>query len=154
MKRNDTKTFPRPNGVTMICEIRDGVRLPTRYVQADGTEAKPAAEPAKKPPRRIEAKRTGRAAPKRQCKHLGERKQATLKVLCETCQGVNNIDQPVHACALYGRCLPHFAPRGEAADRWYGNEAKGMPPRDEAAMYHVCAGCTSRELVEIAAPTG
>lgn len=145
------KTFFQPDGSTLICEARkiDGVvvRLPSRIIKADGTEA------SKKEPRRIEPKRTNRAAaPKRQCKHLGERKPATLKVLCTTCQGVNNIDQPVNGCALYGRCLPAFRPTGEAADRWYGNEAKGIERRFEADAYHVCFGCKSRELVEITPP--
>ncbi len=93
-----------------------------------------------------------KCGPKEQCKHLGERKPATLKVLCTTCKGVNNIDQPVNACAIYGRCLPEFRPTGEAADRWYGNEEKGIERRFEADAYHVCMGCASRELVEIALP--
>lgn len=147
------REFPQADGSTMICEVRGGVRQPTRYVRANGTEAKRAAP--KKEPRRIEPKRTGQPAPrapKRHCKHLGERKSQTLKVLCTTCKGVNNIDQPVNECAVYGRCLPEFRPTGEAADRWYGNEAKGIERRFEADAYHVCHGCTSRELVECALP--
>lgn len=90
--------------------------------------------------------------PKLACVHLGEKKPTTLKVLCVTCKGVGNIDQPVYECGVYGRCLPHFNPKEEAADRWYGNAEKGIEPRDESALYHVCHGCPSRELVEVAPP--
>lgn len=94
---------------------------------------------------------------RRKCKHLGEQlvaegKPNVLKVLCTTCKGVNNIDQPVFACALFKRCLPKFQPQAEAYDRWYGNQAKGIERRFEADIFHVCHGCPSRELVEVAPP--
>lgn len=160
MRPNQQKSFTRDDGTIVICATdAQGRRLPTRYVRPDGIEAQ-VAPPVKKPPRRIEPKRTDRPAkaskPKRKCKHLGERRTNrvgqpdTLKVLCTTCQGVNDIQQPVFDCAVYGRCLPSFQPKGEARDRWYGDEAQGIEPRFESGMYHLCTGCKSRELVEIA----
>jgi len=94
---------------------------------------------------------------KKKCKHLGQRRSANgeeeiLKVLCETCQGSGNVNQPVFSCDVHKRCLPHFRPQGEAYDRWYGNEAKGIERRFEADFYHVCHGCSEKELVEISLP--
>jgi hypothetical protein len=90
--------------------------------------------------------------PAAKCVHLGERR--TRKVLCVTCQGANNIDQPVHECAVHKRCLPQFRPKGEAADRWYGNAELGIEPREESKMYHVCQGCLSRQVLDEIKPPG
>lgn len=75
-----------------------------------------------------------------------------LKVLCHTCKGVNDIYQPVFSCALHGRCLPQFQPVGEAFDRWYGSESKGIEKRFEADFYHVCHGCKDKDLIAISPP--
>ena len=98
------------------------------------------------------------AAVKTKCKHLGERRSANgesevLKVLCQTCKGLNNIYQPVFSCAVHKRCLPHFQPVGEAFDHWYGNQDKGIERRFEADLYHACRYCQERELIEISPPT-
>ena len=115
------------------------------------TEAPGGEPPPKTPRRRIVV------AAKKKCKHLGERRSANgeqevLKVLCQTCRGVNNIMQPVYGCDLHKRCLPEFKPVGEAYDLWFGSEAKGIERRFEADFYHVCHGCRDQDLVEISPP--
>jgi hypothetical protein len=51
------REFPQPDGSVKICEARDGVRLPTRYVRPGAKQVAQTAPP-KKEPRRIEPKRT------------------------------------------------------------------------------------------------
>jgi hypothetical protein len=104
--------------------------------------------------RRIETKRKGskRAAQKSRCVYLGDRRvnragePQSLKVLCVTCQGAQNIDQPVFNCAIFSRCLPNFRPTGEAADKWFGNPELGIPPREESGSFHACYGCKKRRV--------
>lgn len=114
-------------------------------------------------PRRIPTKRrrlpaTEPPAPPPVCAYLGKPKWKedgslkTLKVLCHTCKGAEFIWQPEFSCEVYKRCLPYFAPTGEAADQWYGNEAKGVEPRFESALYRVCHGCESKRLLYSIAP--
>lgn len=64
------------------------------------------------------------------CAHLGAA-AGLIKVECATCNGVRQVDQPAHKCAVRGRCLPAYAPPDPAA--W--ND------RPEAALYSLCRGC-------------
>lgn len=113
-----TRTFPQPDGSTLICEARkiDGVvvRLPNRIIKADGTEAKPA--PVKEPRRietkRIEPKRTNRpatqpAAPpinRTDCLHILEATGDSVEQL--NCGCVGNKMTSVWECELFGRVAP------------------------------------------------
>lgn len=85
----------------------------------------------------------------RPCDHLGETR-GTLKVLCRSCHGGRESEHTVCECrhperalrsGRFGRCLPFFAPKDEAAEAWYGDAAKGIAPREESAIYQVCATC-------------
>jgi hypothetical protein len=184
----NVKYFDRGDYILEITEHslteRTKRKLPKPHTKGRGGITAPVVpKPQRAPePRRIVPKRKGgKKSPveRSRCAYLGERvigrggEPESLKVLCVTCQGANNIDQPVYLChapahakAAYtnrrgeevparpGNCLPHFRPTGEAADRWYGNKSLSIEPRLESTMYHVCDGCPSRRvMVELTAPS-
>src|SRR5690606_1749429 len=138
MKRNHTQTFTRPDGTKVICATdANGQRLPTRYVRPDGTEAKPPAPPAKKPPRRIEAKRTNAPAQRpakpalvrNDCLHIIEATEESVEQ--ENCGCVGNKMTSVWTCELFGRVAP-FAKGdptgGVRACQKCGKYEKALPP--------------------------
>jgi hypothetical protein len=112
------REFPQADGSTMICEVRGGVRQPTRYVRPNGKEAEPAKP--KKEPRRIEPKRT----------HQPKAKQSTPPVSRQDCAHIldptgESVEQKncgcpgnkmtsVWECELFGRVAP-FA-KGDPVD--------------------------------------
>jgi len=126
-----TREFPQADGSTMICEVRGGARQPTRYVR-NGKEA----APAKKEPRRIEPKRTGRAnvtAPpptiRTDCIHILEATGDSVEQKNCGCPG--NKMTSVWECELFGRVAP-FA-KGDPVDgvracQKCGAYSKALPP--------------------------
>lgn len=136
--RNYYREFPQPDGSVKICEAKNGVRLPTRYVRPDGAEAKPAA--AVKEPRRIEPNRTRPArqqAPpptvRTDCVHiLGATADSVEQKNCG-CPG--NKMTSVWECELFGRVAP-FA-KGDPVDgvracQKCGRYENALPPAPPA----------------------
>jgi hypothetical protein len=61
------------------------------------------------------------------CKHLGGELRTEL-IRCQTCRGNVRQKFPVHACEVFGECLPT-----------YTGEAEGVP--------HRCKGCECYEAL-------
>lgn len=106
------RTFQR-DGVTVITQVRNGERLPTRYVR-NGHEA----PPPKKEPRRIESKRRAKAAApspptvRTDCLHILEATGDSVEQKNCGCPG--NKMTSVWECELFGRVAP-FA-KGDPVD--------------------------------------
>lgn len=108
------RTFER-DGVTVVTEVRNGERLPTRYVR-DGQSA----TPPKKEPRRIESKRRAKAAKsapppptnRADCLHILEATGDSVEQKNCGCPG--NKMTSVWECELFGRVAP-FA-KGDPVD--------------------------------------
>ena len=135
--RDYIRTFNR-DGVTVVTEVRNGERLPTRYVR-DGQEL----APPKKEPRRIESKRNAAktSKPAKQsrpnfldCIHqlgaIGE----TTEHKCGGCPGGQFTT--VCECELFGKCAPMaWAPTPDPSVRRCVDcpkYAKSLPPAPPA----------------------
>ena len=110
------REFPQADGSTMICEVRGGVRQPTRYIG----KGESVSAPPKKEPRRIEPKRTNRPTAKKSppptnrtdCIHILEATDDSVEQKNCGCPG--NKMTSVWECELFGRVAP-FA-KGDPVD--------------------------------------
>lgn len=60
--------------------------------------------------------------------------RGVVKVLCRTCDGKKFVEYPATVCDLHIRCLPTYAPTGEAFTAWHAR-------KPESDIYHLCRGC-------------
>jgi hypothetical protein len=77
---------------------------------------------------------------RKRCKHRGERITrggVTVFVKCGCGGDDAEREHASYACAIHGRCLPGMVPADLEA--WHAR-------KPESDIYHLCDGCTEREL--------
>lgn len=121
------REFPQADGSTMICEVRGGVRQPTRYVRANGIEAKRAATP--KRTHQPKAKQSTPPVNRQDCLHILDPTGESVEQKNCGCPG--NRMTSVWECELFGRVAP-FA-KGDPVDgvracQKCGKYEKALPP--------------------------